>query len=899
MRRTARTLWRGSWILVLPWLFLFSYWLSGTIVRYLDVAVDQMGDINLGTLSLRQTGALEFHFRARQVELDLMRALRLLPPDDLPRVDLYISESALNSLNADLPASGFTYVRGLMNYMGVSHRIRARYRGDFPVHWGFFKKSWRIKTRKKDLVDGRYRSLNLIRPKTGAQQSNFVGYEIARSLGLITPHTQLVTLSVNGNYAGLYLLVEQEDESTLRNLNRLPGDLYVGDQLYGVNKWSGLDSSVFDHPGLWEKAAVDNNYPEARTAPLKELLYLVRNANSDEAQRRLEEILDFEAFARLNLLEVLLCSHHYDLHHNWKLYFDPGRGRFYPVIWDPLPWHPDWLPGGVRNTWFDDHTPPAYVVASPLMRALYLNANFMRVRGRVFREYFSGPLPDRLIRELRQIEERLAPVLTKDPSLMDAALNMITPEEALTAMDRQRAIARIVIERMRSLYGNPPAQEVAYRWEDAHTLLLGVSTHGTVESLRFAAPERPSGTVSLAISNGSSDTRVDITARAAWRDGVLELAVPLVADLDWYESPRAYNDNVRRREGVYRIEFANPVAPAPVEVSFGTAWAPAREDGALVRAPLLPTMQRVTALARPEAPLFWKGDVRIREDRRITAPLTIAGGTTVRLAAGASLFLEGRLTIEGQDAPVTIEGLTGEPWGALIIEGHKADGSHLDGVTIQGGSGVRNALRQYSGMLSIHDVDNVTLSNCVIRDNRLMDDMVHLVYGSMTVDGCSLERAPFDGLDVDLGHLTVKSSQFLNNGNDGIDLMGSYAHVTDSRFTGNGDKGISVGERTEIVATGNQFTGNAFAVQTKDDSISVLADNRFDGNQVALDAYKKNWRYGAGGHVVTCHNEESGNGEGNHSDRDSIIVAEGCGIISNLSNGKEELERLRRQLQGR
>ena len=50
-------------------------------------------------------------------------------------------------------------------------RVDVRYRGDNVYHWGYFKKSWRVKTKKGTLYDG-MRRFNLIAPITAEIVNN-------------------------------------------------------------------------------------------------------------------------------------------------------------------------------------------------------------------------------------------------------------------------------------------------------------------------------------------------------------------------------------------------------------------------------------------------------------------------------------------------------------------------------------------------------------------------------------------------------------------------------------------------------------------------------------------------------------------------------------------------------
>ena len=73
------------------------------------------------------------------------------------------------------------------------------------------------------------------------------------------------------------------------------------------------------------------------------------------------------------------------------------------------------------------------------------------------------------------------------------------------------------------------------------------------------------------------------------------------------------------------------------------------------------------------------------------------------------------------------------------------------------------------------------------------------------------------------------------------------AVVWDSVLEGSGDKGISIGEGSALLVVNDRFAGDAIGIQAKDTSQAVVVNSTFEDNALAVDAYKKNWRYGDGG----------------------------------------------------
>lgn len=296
----GRSLLHLSWIVALPVLAIMLYWSAGTLERYRELALRQLGDNRLYGMTLMHAGSLEFQYMLRTAELELKRSLDLLPSDDFPLFHLFVEDARIRQLDSALPKSGQYYQGAQIIQNNKLVPVKVKYRGDFAIHWGYFKKSWRVKTRKNNLFHG-IRTFNLITPKTGHIYSNYLGYKLADILGLLSPRAELVKLNLNGRYQGIYLFVEQISESLLRNANRLPGDIFSGEELYGKDIWHGIDKELFASAGFWEKSAVNNHYPIDHRVHLQQLLAAIKGTGErwDKAEQ------DWERWALIRKLRKI------------------------------------------------------------------------------------------------------------------------------------------------------------------------------------------------------------------------------------------------------------------------------------------------------------------------------------------------------------------------------------------------------------------------------------------------------------------------------------------------------------------------------------------------------------------------------------------------------------------
>ncbi len=88
-------------------------------------------------------------------------------------------------------------------------------------------------------------------------------------------------------------------------------------------------------------------------------------------------------------------------------------------------------------------------------------------------------------------------------------------------------------------------------------------------------------------------------------------------------------------------------------------------------------------------------------------------------------------------------------------------------------------------------------------------------------------------------------SSFHDIGADGIDVSGTQITVSDVRMVNLGDKGLSVGEASQLTATGVSVEDANFGIASKDLSQVVAQDVTVTRAQVAaLAAYIKKPAYG-------------------------------------------------------
>lgn len=834
--------WRYSLVVTLPLTIFFGVWLARTErdfhqfrMRHTPLVgypYTEIADAHLGQLLKRaKLSATSIVTGTPHPDLDL-RVLHLRADD-----------ADLEKLNADLPDSGFEFIKGEIAGPTGMLPCRLRYRGDTAVHWGYPKKSWRIKMRSGAMWEG-LASFNLLAPKHASHVSNFLGYQLASIMGLIAPRTELVNVTLNGASIGVHLMVEQLEESTLRANGVMPGDIYSG-ELIGRDRYERVYPSVFRYPGLWTKIAVNNHYPTDAKAALTRLTRLLIETPSESQHAQLTALLDLEAWGRFNAFETLAQSWHYDSAHNWRLFWDSNRGKLVPLVWDPIPYLDAW-------TMPEDYSPD--VIASQLGVVLFKNGDFLRARQRAFAEFFAAGKDREFLALFDATRPRLERAVKVDPIGRPTSLAAID-----AAMDRTRGVMTRVVDATRAEFLGTNG-EVRYAVAGPDRIALQLTGRVPVDDvvLRFdhPLPRTPRVVVRTWRDDAPVDTDVSgaVSVRGSEATLTLGLLAPLQPQFRFANAPEICN---RRRPQIGHYELI---------VQGGTDLSELR-DVHVRRAGHERPAVRVDSLARHDvddlfravapAPLrtaiVVRGKIHIEGDREILDDVVIEAGTTITFAPGANLRFWGRLLAEGTEAAPIEFGPANEgqaPWGVVTLQGHGCDGSRLRHCHFALGSGWKQPLWEYSAMFNVHDVDDVQILDCRFRDSQVVDDMVHAIYCKrLEMVRCTFERSLSDAIDLDICSAVLRSCVFRASGNDSVDLMTCQAVITDTLFENAGDKGISVGEGSWLLTVGSTFRRCNIGTQGKDSSRGAFFNCEFDACNVAVDCYQKNWRYDDGGHL--------------------------------------------------
>jgi len=855
MLRSFQSMWRWSWLVTLPltafgavWLLpawrdarQFLVWHPASMHRSSDV------DLDLRRILLARLAALRTDFSGSWISRWRDQ------PSPMARIDLQITPANLARLNANLPRSGKEdFVRALLRYPdGDYERIGVRYRGDSLHHWGFAAKSWLIRTSRDRPIDGQ-RRWHLVLPRWRSAGSYHVNLALARRMGVLTVASRPVNLRINGRqHGGIHLLQPQQNESFLRNHDRLPSDLYVGDMTPLDDNYVNevQKGGLWELPWLWQKAAVNNKFPAESRLPLEILFHRLYHGTDEE----LLELLDLPAWARFSAYMQLFAASHMDMGHNWKLLYDAGKLAFEPVVGDG-----NGLPDDVLA--LTQSAPGRDVsITTPLLARLHRNHTFLRLKAASLAGFYHDGLDRAYFAELDEFRRTVSPSLAAFPQLDWIGTVEGQPVRYFNDRDLQARIERVTPDLRRWFEFHRTQQTM--QPDDIAVAIVAPDTLRI--SIRGYSPAR----LGLRVPAGADLSAMRLRIQrddGQWIEAPVGHLLTPQTDLVWLDWPLlAQRDIGTPRPGqgpvhhvalpaTYDLDLGSVPASAVEILAAGPLGGPFRPAVA-AELPPIPIRADNAGLLPPRHPVLrWSGEVELQGLTELHGPLEIASGTIVRLGPGASLIARGRIVARGTaDRPVSFERLDpGAPWGTVALVGTGADGSVLEHCAFSGGSGLVSPFTLFSGMVSIRHVRDFRMRHCRLSDNSIYDDLFHAIYTTLDISESEFRRANRDGMDLDLCQGRLDRIVADGAGNDALDLMTSQVVLTGSRLVRGGDKGLSAGEGSRVLVLDSVIEGNQVGVQAKDGTDMLLYNVTLAGNTTQVSAYHKNRAYAGSARIA-------------------------------------------------
>ncbi len=719
-------------------------------------------------------------------------------------VNLYLPSSSIYRLTQNLPLSGTNAEKATMIINETIISGKTRFRGDNYFHWLLPNRSWRFKTKKNSLYE-KVRKYNLIIAKSSGLIGNHMSYKLAKSLGLLAPQSKMVNLNVNNSSNGMKIMVEQIDESFLRNNGRMPNDIYKGDNMGSKFNLGISVPSMFTKASLWDKASYNNHYDKNNRLPLTKLLQDIAN---DEYS-----LLDRKSFVNFMLYMDLTSSYHHDSQHNWILYYDNYYEKFYPIIWDSMGWQPSWM---AKKSIHITHS-------SELFRSLYRNYDLVKNKYRYLARFNEEGKANFLKNLNHEVE-----LVTKKVKRLNYTF---TPNGKYRNTEKT----------LNSL--NALKKRIQERFNFVEESLLG---KGNTSDYKYA---KITNGVRLSINGNKMVKKVEIEV-----DGISSIGQATVAYMHnkkMIKKNISYSIDKQNKLVIFDLELlakTNEVHGTPYPGSMSIEFSNATYDIIIenlkdvnsVQVQLFnKTNQKITVTQEKNISLVaFDKQVNVIKEIQVVKTKTLKGknfftgfniieenllikpGTKIIFDGNSTLKVLGKVTAIGtKEKPIIFEAKDKtKPWGTLALKDVRANGSVFKHCIFRDGSGDKGDLYEYTAMFSVHNVKDLLVEDCEFYDSHRTDDMVHVIYSEATFKNTKFIRSLSDALDVDISNLVVDNCEFIDSGNDSIDLMTTNAVVLNTKFTNSLDKGISIGEGSSLLSINNYITGRESGMHSKDTS---------------------------------------------------------------------------------
>ena len=773
----------------------------------------------------------------------------------LPTKHLHVSKNNLDKLMSNFPDSTKNWKNGFIFENGEMKKINLRYLGDNLNNWIFENKSFKLKYSKKNF-DTKYRSFDYFTPRVNPDKefefTRVVAHYLLEKFGNITPKVRMVEIRINSENKGIYLEIPKLDEFFLRQNNFMPVNIYKGENNNREVK-IGIDENLFNNPSLWSKASVFNQTDVNDKNDLKYFLKLL----VDFQKNLISPDFFFSKIPADVWAKFLIsgASDHGGNNQNQRLLSDPWTGYYYPLPVD----------SAFNINHLFEHN---------------IDRNFFNYRDRVLNSdpyfvqrkysiYYDEIFVKKVLLELANYFEQLKSKL----------INSAERDYHYIRNIYEQRIERKKINLFRN--NNNFSEELdklilnfkkATENKNDFTRNIKANWNFKDSNLFFTLNDKlPSGNILIKLHDGQSLEDIEINLKNTnnffkiqkipyeiKNDNELELKLSLVADRVFRLDKNVISEtNSTIKPTLFKFEFNKDLKIKDVYVQniFTNNF---RLIDNSPQVGLIKSNKNYAIIDQNENIIKLSGDIYINETKIFKEKVIIEPGTNLFLNKGTSLIFKNKLTANGTKSnPINIkQSESNNYWGSILLLGSKTKNSELKNVNFEGGSGGWIENIRVTGMLSIHNSEDIIIENISLKNNSIYDDMMHIVYSkNIKLSNINITEIFSDGIDIDISkNIEIDNISINSAKNDCLDFMQSEAIIKNSSFQKCSDKGISIGENSNIQILDSTFSENNIAIESKDRSFVEIKNSNLNNNELVFSAYKKNWKYNGGGIIQSKDN---------------------------------------------
>ena len=760
----------------------------------------------------------------------------------LKKVNFFIPEKNLSHLMSNLPISANNYVGGYILNDKKMQKIKFKYKGSNPMNWLFEQKEIRYKLHKKKIK-------NKIRYYDYATTqneliNNYIYFKLAEKMIKSSYDVQLVEVFLNNQSKGIYIERNPLNESFLRRKKFMPVNLYKGENYRYDDKSIGLENNLFHNAGLWQKISILNSMKIDDFSDLENFLDLIRE--SKESEVKMNELLDFnnlEIFSNFGAFQILTQAIVVDYDHNLRLIIDPWSGLKHIIPHDDSI-NMDMNKNNIKLDFFNND-----LFSSLSLSSVYLEKKYQRTYNILNNE----KIIDLMINEIEKLREKFNISFKRDIGTIQR--KYITPDIGKEDLNSLDLLIRLLNERKKNINSvfekNPESS-----WEiDKKGFSLKIKDELPISNLSIEFHGNKPNWIVLDYNNNGFIDKNDVYFYP-YNNGKFLIDVKFFSNrILTYKNTLNNTSSTTKEVFIQNTKFNFFVDKniEPKEIKGSNDFT---QEKFIIKKEenlsFLPIMHNKPILNKKKNKIILNGIVKINEDKIYNTPVEINEGTIFELCKKCSLIFKNKITAIGsKKKPIIFKGKNDDYWGSLGLIGKNTSGSKLKNIIIKNGTGAKiNGINFYAS-LSIHSTKNISISNLKMENNKIYDDMMHIVYSdNINIKDSSFNNSFADSIDIDISNnINLSNLKITNSKNDGIDFMESTANIKNVIVEKSGDKGLSVGENSKITVTDSFISNNKYGIVSKDNSIVNVINSEIVNNKIQLSVYKKNWRYGNSGKI--------------------------------------------------
>ena len=757
----------------------------------------------------------------------------------LDTVHLLISEKSSKKLLSDIPISTKKYNSGFLLNKDKFQRINLRYFGDNPYNFMFEQKNIRLKTRKSEMINNQ-RYFEYKATKTYAPL-HYIPKRIAKKLNLPVSEVKMVELIINNKSKGIFIERERLNESFLRRNKIMPVNLYKGENYFNEKK-IGLNTDLYNNPGLWTKVAEFNFLKSDNKEDLEFFLKSLNMANNSyEELRKFLSNGNKNIWSKLSIFQILNQNVISDDQHNVRLLIDPWSGKKYLIPHDVLYSYSKNVEDIVLD-WSNNF----------VFRVINRSSEFLNEKyNNLYKTLKHDKILSKQINELEALKEKFITSEKRDIGIIQKKYYGKFKKDMDLKFQDVIDDLKIREENLISLLESKPKAS----WNKKETgFQININEHLPVSNLEIFFEET---TPNWIVLDYNSNSIMDDEDKIFYYKDNKSFKIPITLFANRVNIKSDYKDSQSEIETTntsFNFFTENSISPSVLKgsnkYSKKTFVLPIVNETGVVADIHNKAILNIESINETKV---LSGNILINEDMIYKNEIKILPGTTFYLSAGSSIIFKKRVLAEGlKDDPIIFKKKNDDyPWGTIALQGKETSGSVFQNVNISGGSGDIIENIYYISMLSLHETKDIKLKNLYLKDNYQYDDMLHIIYSNnIDLDNISLESSKFDAIDIDISdNIKISNTKILDSGNDGIDLMESKLIAKNLKIVNSEDKGISVGENSNLVIIDSIIENNVVGIASKDGATVNIKNSDFNQNKLQLSAYKKNWRYSSPGRI--------------------------------------------------